>query len=289
VYEIGDTYTQTFTITDATGVLEDPSPVACTITLPDLTTATATLNHVSLGVYQALYIITQVGQHSLVLTGTVSGYTFTQSDVFNVAAGASSTFVVSLADARTAVGLPSTDVSKDEALRTVIAGATPVMEDLIGPIVPTPRSEVYDGGRTQIALLYAPVMSITSIIESFGSNYQQTLILQDIFASSDASPWAYTVDLATGIVTRRAAGMAMRFAPGERNIQINYVTGRVLKGNQILAARRLIRHLWQTEQQGFRPQMGAPETAMASTPSGFAVPKAVIELCGPDTRPPGIG
>jgi len=42
------------------------------------------------------------------------------------------------------------------------------------------------------------------------------------------------------------------------------------------------------EQQGLRPQMGAPDTSMGLTPSGFAVPRAVIEMCAGDTRAPGL-
>lgn len=288
--EIGDTYTQTFTVEDSTGTPVDPSPYACTITLPDLTTATPTITHVSTGVFQIVYAIPQIGQFSLVFTGTVGGNTFTQSDVFNVSVGAGAAFLLSLADARTAIGFPSTDTSKDESLRTVMAGATPIMEDIIGPCVSLSRIETYDGGNVQIALAFAPVLSVTEIIEAAGSNYVRTLTAQNVFSGSGSNDaYGYTIDLTTGIVTRLASGVPINFLSGTRNIQITYVTGRVLKGNQILAARRLIRHLWQSEQQGFRPQMGAPDMSMGSTPSGFAVPKAVIELCGPDTRAPGIG
>jgi len=287
MYEVGDVYDQTFTIKDGNGTLTTPSPVSCSLTLPDGTSGSPTVTVLSVGLVQVTYTIVQIGQHSLVLTGTLGSATFTQSDVFNVSANAGTTFIVSLADARTAIGLPTSDTSKDEALRTVIAGCTPIIEDLIGPCVSTTRTETYDGGNPQIALNFAPVLSITSIIESYGT-VVYTLTAQNIFGGSGLDAFGYTVDLTTGIITRRASGVATGFAPGERNIQVVYVAGRVLKGNQILAARRLIRHLWQSEQQGFRPQLGAPET-MAATPSGFAVPKAVIELCGPDLRTPGIG
>lgn len=289
MYEVGDVYAQTFTVAPG-GVPTDASGTTCPITLPDGTPATPTINHTGPGVYQVVYTITQVGQHSLDFSGTVGSYAFSQSDVFNVSANASSTFIVSLADSRTAIGIPTTDTSKDEILRTVIAGATPVMEDIIGPCVATTRTETYDGGAAQICLLYAPVMSITSIVETAGGNYVHSLTEQTIFTGSGSlDSFGYSVDLSAGVITRRAAGVAIGFIPGRRNIQVVYVSGRVLKGNQILAARRLIRHLYQTEQQGFRPQMGAPDTSMGTTPSGFAVPRAVIELCAADTRPPGIG
>lgn len=288
MYEVGDTYTQTFTLKDVNGVLTTPSPYTASITLPDATTVTPTTTVVSTGVIRVdYYPITQLGNYSLSISGTLGVYPFAQGDTFNVST--SVYFPVSLADARLAIGFPG-DTSKDESLRTVMAGAMPVLEDLIGSIVPTTRTGTYDGGRVQIALLHAPVMSITSIIESSGSNYVRTLTAQDIFSGSGSGDsFGYSVDLGSGIITRRASGVAINFLPGVRNIQVIYVSGRTLKGNQILAARRLIRHLWQTEQQGFRPAFGTPDTAMGLTPSGFAVPKAVIELCAGDLRIPGIG
>jgi len=286
--EIGDTYSQTFTFADGTGTKTDPSPLTFVITLPDGSTASPTVIHVSTGVYQIAYTIAQAGQHLVNMTGTVGAYPIAESDVFN-AVTANPGQIVSLADARLAVGLPSGNTSQDEALRTVILGATPIMEDLIGPIIATTRTGTYDGGNPQIALVHAPILSITSVIESYGVTYQRTLTLQDPFSAGGADAFGYTVDLGSGILTRRAAGVAISFAAGVRNIQVIYVSGRVLAGNQILAARRLIRHLWQTEQQGFRPAFGAPDTSMANTPSGFAVPRAVIEILGSSTRPPGVG
>jgi hypothetical protein len=95
------------------------------------------------------------------------------------------------------------------------------------------------------------------------------------------------VDLNTGIVTRRASGMAMPFMQGIRNIQITYISGRVLSGNEILAARRLVKHLWQSEQQNYAPALNGPES-IGMTPSGYAVPRVVVELCAASTRPQGM-
>jgi len=286
MYEAGDTYTNAITVKDATGTLVDAGSVSVLVTLPDQSTASPSVLHPSTGNYSFNYVTTQVGQHTFTWTATGSN-AFVQSDVFNVAAPA---FVISLDQARKGLGLAAANTVNDEDLRLFIQAATPIMEDLIGSIVARTRIESYDGGRPQIGLLWAPVMSITSIIESYGSNYVRTLTAQDIFSGSGSGDaFAYTVDLTTGIITRRASGVAINFVSGTRNVQVTYVTGRVLAGNHLLAARRLIRHLYQTEQQGFRPQMGSPETTLGSTPSGYAVPRAVIELCADSSRPPGIG
>jgi hypothetical protein len=260
-----------------------------TITLPDLTTATPAVSGAS-GVYTLTspFIASQAGRHlvSWVATGTNS---CTLADVFNVQASDPRT-LISLAEARAGLGVAAANTAKDEDLRTYIAAATPIMEDIVGPILRTTRTETYDGGCVQINLLWSPVISISSIIESYGSAYQKTLTAQDIFTGSGGmDSYGYTVDLTTGIVTRRAAGVTTPFAFGKRNVQITYVSGRTaITGNVLLATRRLIRHLWQSEQQGFRPQMGAPDTAIGFTPSGFAVPKAVLELCADSQRAPGL-
>ena len=165
------------------------------------------------------------------------------------------------------------------------------MEDLCGPLLSKTRTETYDGGTSQINLLFAPVLSITSITESYGSNYQRAITAQDIFAGGSSDAYGYTVDLVTGIVTRRAAGVAISFAFGKRNIQITYISGRAIVGGNILRATGLlVRQLWLLSgQQGLRPVMGSPDTSVGRTPSGFAVPNAVIEMVGgADTRPPGL-
>jgi hypothetical protein len=161
------------------------------------------------------------------------------------------------------------------------------MEDIIGSIQPQTRVETFNGGRPNIALLYPPVKSVTTVIETMGPGYQKTLTAQDIFAGSSFDAYGYTVELNTGIVTRRASGIAMPFMRGIRNIQITYISGRVLSGNEILAARRLVKHLWQSEQQNYAPALNGPES-IGLTPSGYAVPRVVIELCAASSRPQGM-
>jgi hypothetical protein len=56
-----------------------------------------------------------------------------------------------------------------------------------------------------------------------------------------------------------------------------------------LAAEEQLRFLWQLGQQGNRPGWGDAADDVEFTPSGFAVPKRVIELCADSLRPPGIG
>jgi len=285
-FDLGDPIPLTFTVLNASGAPENATTVVLTITLPDLTTVTPAVTG-TVGVYttDVPYLASLAGRHvvSWVASGTNA---CTSSDVFNVMA-ADPGFIISLADARRALRLTGTNTATDEDLRELIGDATPIMDDIVGPILRKTRVETYDGGTSQINLLWSPLISITSIIESFGSNYARTLTAQDIFAGTGADAYGYTVDMTTGIVTRRASGVAMCFMAGKRNIQVTYVSGRVsARGNVLRATRMLIRDMWTQEQQRVPLVNGQPQgTTMIR---GFAVPNAVIEMCGDDSRAPGL-
>lgn len=291
-FDLGDPIPLTFETYDVATMLvpTDVTTAVLTITLPDQSAVTPAVVKTSTGVYAptAPYVSTQAGIHRVSWVGTIGGTTQFKTDTFNVLP-ADPRFLISLADARRGLGTTAANTVKDEDLRTYIAAATPIMEDIVGSILRQSRVESYDGGSTQINLLWPPLISVTSVIESYGSSSQRTLTAQDIFAGSGLDSYGYTVDLVSGIITRRASGVAMPFAAGKRNIQVTYVAGRSsVTGNILLATRRLIRHLWQQEQQGFRPPMSGPDTSMGTTPMGFAVPKAVLEMCADSTRISGI-
>ena len=283
--DLGDIYLLAFSVTDATGAPANAPACAVTVTLPDLTTVTPVVTNAVIGTYTASYPTTLAGRHAVhwVATGTNASV---YDDVFDVMVPGR--MLISLADTKAGLGITGT--AKDEDIRAVITAATPIMEDICGPLLRQTRVESYDGGASQISLLWAPIISVTGIIETYGSNYTRALTQQDIFSGSGLDAFGFTVDLVTGIVTRRAIGAAINFASGKRNIQITYVSGRTaISGNILLATRRLIRHLWSQEQQSFRPNVfTAPDPNMTTTPAGFAVPRAVVELCADSTRAPGL-
>lgn len=196
--------------------------------------------------------------------------------------------VITLDDAKSVLGI--TDTSKDALLQSYVDGVTPVVEYLSSDIDQTDYTETYDGGRVQIMLLHYPVISVSSVIESYGSNYVRTLTADDIFSGAAVDAYAYTLDDAdTGALTRRAAGVAVNFAPGRRNIQVVYTAGRaVVPGNLRLAALEMVRFWWETAQQGNRPAFGdAPEETFGAMPSD--VRERVHEILAGDIRLPGIG
>ena len=288
-YDLGDPIPLIFKTVDAAGAPVNVTAATLTVTLPDGTSVAPAVGLPSpVGTYapSTPYVSSQAGIHRVSWVGTgTSAQAY--SDVFNVLAS-DPRFLISLADARLGIGVTAANTMKDEDLRTYIAAATPIMEDIVGPILRATHVETYDGGAPSIALLWAPMISVSSVVESYGSTVRYTLNPVDVFSGGGTDAYGYTVDLGSGLMTRRAAGVAIPFAAGRRNVQVTYISGRTsVTANVLLATRRLIRHLWQSEQQGFRPPMSGPD-ALTKTPSGFAVPFAVIEMCAAATRAPGL-
>lgn len=175
------------------------------------------------------------------------------------------TDLLSLDDACKAIGLPAADTTQDaDLLATYIPAVTPLVEDLTGPIVAgTGLSWSVDGGRTFI-LLPSAVSAVTAVTES---------------GVALVSNVDYTVNLPAGIVVRGSVQQPYIFLPGQGNIVVTYNTGlATIPANVRLAARIILRQLWQADQQGYRPNFGAPDNDTVSTPSGFAVPKRAWEL-----------
>lgn len=287
--DLGDTIRLSVNTTDTTGTPADVGAMAIVVTLPDGSTTSPSITHTAgSGQYTADYVTTLAGRHTVVWTGTGSNaqvYT-DEFDVEPVLPG----FIISLAQARDAIGLPVTNTAKDESLRMFLDAAVPIMEDIVGPIVSRSCDEYHDGGALAVRLLQYPVLAVSLVTESYGAGYNRTLTEQPLNGSGfDA--FGYTLDKTDGRLIRRVSGHESVFAPGRRNVHVTYTAGRTtpLNGNLLLATRRLVRHLWQSEQQGARPDFGSPETAMTYTPSGYAVPRAVVEICAGDARIPGIG
>jgi hypothetical protein len=283
--DLGDVAAFAIQIKDATGTLANASAVTCVITLPDATTTSPTVANPTTGNYQINYPTTQVGRHSLrwIATGSNSG---TYSDSFDVIAGDSG-YLCSLQDLRDELNLTSTNTVHDDELRLYLSATTPIIEDIAGPQLRQTFTEQFDGGVQNIILRHAPIASVSTVIEYWGS---YSFTLAQAATPSDAGQYSFTVDPTVGTITRRTpSGAATFFAAGLRNIHVTYTVGTgVVPGNVRLAARRQAAHLYRSSQQGSRPSFGTGDVELAVTPSGYAVPRAVIELVKPNRRPPGI-
>lgn len=151
-------------------------------------------------------------------------------------------------------------------LRLYVAAATPVIEDIVGPVVLS--NELYTAAGGSMIML--PVVSAT--VTSVKVNGVE-------FTDFYADP--------SGVVTAGTQYSRRGFPTGL--VEVRYTNGMpVIPPNIQLAARELVRHMWQIGRQGTGAARGQEPAGEAFTPSGFAVPRRVIELCAPHEQMGGF-
>jgi hypothetical protein len=172
--------------------------------------------------------------------------------------------IISLDDARMALNFPgNTDPAKLEDLRLYIAAATPIIEDIVGPVSVRTETQVVPKGWLYGAL-YHPVSTLLSVMYADG-----TVVPTD----------TYRPNIPHGLLTFNY--------PALQDVTITYTTGNAIVSQNVrLATRVLVKHWWEQDKQGARTQGANAE--MTWTPSGFAVPRRVIELCQPSARRGGF-
>lgn len=176
--------------------------------------------------------------------------------------------LISVDDAAVAVGQGATlTQAKRDELQLHIAAATMAVEDLTGPILSTSRTVTRDGGRNAVTLPHTGV-SVSSV----------TVDGTALAASG------YVVDSDAGIVYAGSTGAGV-FAWGRANVVVSYTVGdNVIPPQVRLACMEQVKFLWQVTRQG------ATRDDLGYTPSGFAVPRMVQELCATvdATKAPGF-
>lgn len=277
--DLGDIVPLSVNIKDAAGALANATAVAVSITLPDGTVdGPHTVVSNPTGVYGYDYTTVQSGRHVVrwLATGTNAS---TYTDVFNVWP-VDPRFLFSLDDAKSSLRRSwSTSTADDEDLRLYIAAVTPVIEDIVGPVGVQEFTRTFDGsGQNAIVL---PFANISTALDTF------TVSVNGVGIESTD----YTLNASAGVLTFGGAyGYSGRWPYGRQNIEITFTAGlNPIPPNVILAAKEELRFLWQVGQQGTtRPVLGSETEDVEFTPSGFAVPRRVIELCAPHARGPVI-
>lgn len=157
--------------------------------------------------------------------------------------------VVTLAEAK--AFLNKTSTASDTELSQFITTASTMWERRIGPTSSAAFSEWYDGGSPTIVLRHSPIVSVESVVETIGSTLRRTLAEIDLATATTSGAWDFTIDTSTATLTRRAAGMAVPFMPGKRNILVTYHAGYAeVPADVKHAVLLLILHLWQTQRGG---------------------------------------
>jgi hypothetical protein len=278
------------TIRNTAGLVADAGAVALTITLPDLTTTTPVVVHASTGVYTSAYTPTTVGRYTVrwVATGANASAWTTIHDVVDP----SQYLIISMSEAMEHLRLPATARDTYAArLQPFLLSLTPMIENIIGPVVSRTITETHNGGSNVIKVLRPPIISVTTVIEVAGAGFSRTLTLQDPTTAGALDAYGYSVDLERGILFRRVSGLNGSFLPGVRNVSVTYVAGRnPIPPNVIHAAKDLLRINWEVMTAG-----GAGiNAAMSEQPtnrdhrSGFFMPGSVLDMLQNEVNDWGI-
>ena len=179
------------------------------------------------------------------------------------------TDLLTLSEARDALNLSATATDDDAEIWSIyIPAITPVVEDIVGPVVQRSVTYTTDGGKTSILLPHSGLVSLDSI----------TIDGVAQVASKD-----YTANLSVGVIRP----VWSWFGGGNGSVTVTYTAGIAASTETVpaaikLAARLILANLWQGDQQGYRPEFGTPgDDASMQTPSGFAVPRQAYALLEP--------
>jgi hypothetical protein len=248
---------QAGTATDATVVL--------TITDPDGTVSTPTVNRTGTGQYNADVTFNQPGDWLRVWT--TSG-TVVSSDVDQVHVIAPSLRIVGLAEVKEHGNITST--ASDRELLDFIGTAQQMIEDLVGPTVPQTYTQTWtDTPKPALWLDQQPVLAVTSVTE-YGNV---------------VDPGLYSVNT-DGSISRvdRRCWYGTSLSP----LAVVYRAGRAPIAEGIRwAAKELTVHLWRSTQaqRGGRARGDVTDLPAA----GYGLPNRVREALEPFLLLPAVG
>lgn len=158
------------------------------------------------------------------------------------------------------------NADRDADIPNYVVSATPVIEDIYGPVLLATRTRAFDGGREFIKLNEV-AQSVTSVLE----------------VGNTITDWFF--DTTTNTIYAGTQTSSRIFYPNRLAMTVTYVVGyATVPMNLQMAARELVRFWVQQGKQGWRPNGQIDADSVVYTPQGFAVPKRVMELCVGNAR-----
>lgn len=268
-YDLGDVVPLAVSIRNTAGALADATAVVLTLTLPDGTTATPAVTHVSTGVYAADYTPTAAGLHAArwVATGTnASSY----DDVFEVRS-TGPRWIVSLADAKAVLNITGT--SDDEELRRFLDRAHGLAERAAGvTLAPRTRTEYHAGGRASLRLRWPPVRTVTTVTVA-GTAW--TAGAYQLLRDGDAC----TLIPASGT-----------FGGDDDQVTVEYAAGWTAPPPEATAlVDAMLAHLWATQRGSMGGRSPLSEPTEAAPGAAWLFPYRVREAVELLARQPGMG
>lgn len=241
-----------------------------TVTAPDGTVSTPTVTTAS-GIHTAPVPTGQAGRHLLSWEAPAITPTTTFVDMLDVWP-ADPRFIISMDDAAAALRWSVADITKNgDTLRLYNAAATEVIEDIAGAVLVRTVDQFEDGGETGVLLWERPDEILS--------------VKVDGVAYTD-----YVADMAAGIVYA-GVSTGTRFPSGRQVVQVTYRVGAATIPPTVrTAVRILLRHMVTIDQAPVPVTGGNPLGAseVVPTPSGFMVPRRVLELVQHRRTLPGL-
>lgn len=200
--------------------------------------------------------------------------------------------IVELDDIKDYLNLSTTDRSHDGELLRFAAGLTPVVEFIVGPVIPrTYTNELYNGGTPIIALRKRPIISVSNVTEFLGPI---AYTLTQVQSRDQGSIYSYMVNPPGSILRTTAGGGVQPFFGATDSVMITYTAGFAKTPENIrMGMLELLRVNYQQTQQAGGGRIGgggfsADEMEPTQQMLGFTVPGRVREMLGPNRRHPSI-
>jgi hypothetical protein len=264
----GDTprLTNSFYVDD---VLTDPTTISLAVTDPSGNTDTytyagATITKSSTGVYYKDVTVDEDGVWEYTWTGTGTAADIATGSLSVWPASSDDIDVLTLPEAKQAVGLVQTNTDLDDYLSTLVTAVSGQLDQLCGAVRNrTVTDEVHDGGCSTIRLHRIPVYSVTSVAEY--NSTTSTTLTAETNASKAAGNYVHDGSAGTlrsGTIRRRSSNSDYTFAEGRRNVVVTYVAGRAANTEVVpakfkQAAAMMLRNIWIGEQASGSQTFGA--------------------------------
>lgn len=244
----------------------------------------STTDSATAGIFQASFVDTTAN-----VTYPTTGYlTIVIEENLTTVGGAS---IVALGDVKDTLNIPATSRTYDAELLRMIAGVTPVVENLAGKVLQTTFDEWYDGGQYWIKLRHRPVINLIAVSEYRGPIEYSLAVVQD---PAHGTIYSAMLDNYGRVVRRSAGGGVIAFPRMPNSVHVVYLAGQTTVPENIREGTlEIIRTSWQQTQQGGRPQFGTGGSAAADDLAGqliqgyYVTPRA-RELLVPNRRHPSL-
>lgn len=155
--------------------------------------------------------------------------------------------------------IPVATTSYDTTLQLMIDSECQWVQNFVGrPIAPTSFFRRFSGwtglNGAYLNLPYYPILSVESVVETWGLNGQHTLVYQTPSSQGGPGQQMFQVDWLRGTLIRSYQGLIARpWFPGLRNVEVTWTAGyNPLPADIKRATMLMIKERWNQEQQASR-------------------------------------